>query len=164
MRWSIVFVVIVLSGFASSSFAADNPACIEAYKTEIARIGRDAERAAAANPPGRDVQAQQLRQAVAGHGGDVQAQQQFMIPIHEAMKAAADRAEQCEKKSRVAKPAPAAANVAQRERECMETAENKLTALHQRYGRSPSAAEQAAMRGEEGRIGDARMACLRLAR
>ena len=148
MRWSIVFVVIVLSGFASSSFAADNPACIEAYKTEIARIGRDAERAAAANPPGRDVQAQQ----------------QFMIPIHEAMKAAADRAEQCEKKSRVAKPAPAAANVAQRERECMETAENKLTALHQRYGRSPSAAEQAAMRGEEGRIGDARMACLRLAR
>jgi hypothetical protein len=76
---------------APTAHAADNPRCIEAYKAEIARIGRDAEAAAKINPPPQDREGQR----------------QYMIPIEKALNAAAEKARQCEEGSRGAPKGPA---------------------------------------------------------
>lgn len=149
MRFCTTLPIIVLLGFAPISFAADNPVCLEEYKSEIARIGLDAERKARANPPGRDLKAQQ----------------QFMIPVNAAMQAAVERVRQCEEKARGAAPAPSAtANL--RAKQCIDQADRQITELRQRNaGRNNlSRGEQMALRDEENRIDESRSDCLRQAR
>jgi hypothetical protein len=146
MKFHTTLLVIVLLGFASLSSADENPRCIEVYDVEVARIVHDAGRDAAANPP----------------GPDIEVQQQFMMPVEQALKAAADRARLCEEKSRA--ETSAAANL--REKECIDKADQQITTLLQRNaGRSNlSRSEQRVLRDEENRIGEARADCLREAR
>lgn len=106
-----------------------------------------AERDARANPPGRDLEAQR----------------RLMTPVHAALKAAADKAEQCEKASRSARAGPEADR---RAKACTDRAQAQATELQQRYAARTdlSRAEQAARRDEENRMVEERMNCLREAR
>jgi hypothetical protein len=90
MNSSIACALLALL-LAPAARAADNPRCIEAYKVEIARIGRDAEAAAKANPPPQDREGQR----------------QYMIPIEKALNAAAEKARLCEEAGRGAAKGPA---------------------------------------------------------
>lgn len=149
MKFCSTLMVMVLLGWATLSWAAENPRCIEEYQAEVEGIQRDAMRDAVANPPGRDIQAQQ----------------QFMIPVERALKAAAERARQCEEESRGKTRGAISAAANQRAQHCIVRAEQEITALRRRYaGRADlSRDEQKALREEENRIGDARQECLRKA-
>lgn len=83
--------LLLLALLTPAAHAADTSHCIEAYKVEIARIGRDAETAAKANPPPKDREGQR----------------QYMVPIEKALNAAAEKARQCEEASRGAGKGPA---------------------------------------------------------
>ena len=126
--------------------AAAESRCVAEFKTETDRISREAERKAAANPPGRDQESQR----------------QFMIPIHAALKAAADRAKECEDRERRAAGPSAPAAVARREMDCNIRAEQEMDYLkRQRDSRkNPTAAEQATLRDAESRIAENRRACM----
>lgn len=149
MNFHTTLSVVLLFGFASLSAAADNPGCIAEYEAEVRRIVSNAGRDAAANPP----------------GPDIKAQQQFMIPIHQALKAAAERARLCEEKSRgeIPKEISAAANL--RAKQCINKADQQIAELRQRNaGRTNlSRGEQMALRDEENRIDEERAGCLRQA-
>lgn len=142
-------LLLTLSFLAPLARAAEDPACIEAYKEETRRIGLKAKRDAKANPPGKDLEAQQ----------------RFMAPVHAALKAAAEKAEQCEKNSRAARPGPTA-EANRRAKACVDRSQAQATELQRRYaGRTDlSRAEQAARREAENRMVEDRMACLREAR
>lgn len=146
MKFHTTLLIIVLIGFASFSSAADNPRCLAEYKVEEARIMGDAGRAATANPPGRDTEAQQ----------------QFMIPVYEALKAAAERAEQCNRES--LPPRSSAANL--REKQCADKADQQIAELDRSNTSRTnlSRGEQMALRDEQNRISDARMDCMQKAR
>jgi hypothetical protein len=150
MKFHTTLSIIILLGFASLSSAADNSDCLAEYNAEVARITRDAERAAATNPPGRDIKAQQ----------------QLLIPVYDALKAAAERASQCEDKSRgeTSSPISAAANLLAKQ--CIDKADQQITELRQRNAglTNLSRGEQMALRNEENRIEEERMDCLRQAR
>jgi hypothetical protein len=149
MKFYSTLMVMVLLGLATPSGAAEDPRCIEEYQAEVERIQRDAMRAAAANPPGRDIRAQQ----------------EFMIPVERALRAAAERARQCEEESRGRTPEAVSKGANQRAQHCIVRAEQEITALQRRYaGRADlSREEQRVLRQEEERIGDARLECLRKA-
>lgn len=87
MKLHALLAMLALAGFSPLVHAAEDPACIEAFKEESRRIGLKAERDAKANPPGKDIAAQQ----------------RFMAPVHAALKAASEKAEECERKARAAK-------------------------------------------------------------
>jgi hypothetical protein len=146
MKLFVILPILVLVGFASPSSAADNSRCLAEYKTEEARIMRDAGRNATTNPPGRDTKAQQ----------------QLMMPVHEALKAAAERAEQCNRGSRP--PISAASNI--REKQCVDKANQQIAELSQRNANRTnlSRGEQMAQRDEETRITEERMNCMRKSR
>jgi hypothetical protein len=146
MKFHTTLLIIVLTGFASLSSAADNPRCLAEYKAEEARITRDAGRAAAANPPGRDTKAQQ----------------QFMIPVYEALKAAAERAEQCNREN--LQPRSAASNLL--EKQCADKADQQIAELDRRNADRTNLprGEQMELRDEQNRISDARMDCMQKAR
>lgn len=76
--------ILLLACLAPTTHAADTSRCIEAYKAELARIGRDAEAGAKVNPPPKDREGQR----------------QYMVPIEKALNAAAEKARQCEEASR----------------------------------------------------------------
>jgi|GEM_PF-2549211 len=141
---------LLLAALCGPAAAADDPRCLAEYRAEEARLQREAARAAAASPPGRDLQAQQ----------------RLMQPVHDGLKAAAERAEQCNRRSR---PAPSP-DAALRQAQCAEQADRQMAALRQRLagaagpGVSPSREAQAAQRAEETRIADERMRCLQQAR
>jgi hypothetical protein len=118
--------------------------CLAQYTAEEARIVSNAERTANANPP----------------GSDVKAQQKLMASTSEALKAAAERAEQCERDSRKSTGTSPSQN------QCAERATQQINELNKRYaGRSNlSLGEQTARREEQDRIIDSRMACERKAR
>jgi len=126
----------------SLAHASGEAACAAAFKAESDRILRDAERRAAANPPGKDQKAQQ----------------QFMIPIHDALKAAGRKADDCERQARRNSPAYAASQAAAhaeiRTRQCNEHFDRELASLRRR---------DAGNTAEEKRIADDRAACLRQA-
>lgn len=140
----LLFVLLV--GFAWHAGAADNPRCLAEYKAEEARIIRDAERVGAANPPGRDVKAQQ----------------QSMLPVHDALKAAAERAERCNRSSR---PTPSP-DTNMRLTQCAEKASQQIEGLHRNYANRTNLSrnEQMALRNEENRITEERMNCMQKAR
>jgi len=150
MKGHTSLLSLVLIGFASFAAAADNPSCLSEYNAEVARITRNAEQAAAVNPPGRDITAQQ----------------QLMIPVHEALKAAATRAEQCNKESQGEGSSSGSAATNLREKQCVDKANQQIAELDRRNaGRSDlSFEEQKELRDEQNRIIDARMECLRKAR
>ena len=149
MNLGTILSVIAVIECASLSFAAEDPRCIAEFKAEEARIVRDAGQAAAANPPGRDPKAQQ----------------QFMIPIHDALKAAAERAEKCLEDSRRAFYRENSATIDLRIKQCADKADRQVSELRQRSaGRAGlSFSEQTALRNEENRISEERMECMRRA-
>jgi len=135
----------LLSSHVAPAAAAESR-CAAAFKAESDRIGREAERKAAANPPGKNLESQR----------------QFMEPIHAALKAAADRAQECEERERRAAGPSAPAAIARRDMDCNIRAEQEAEYLkRQREGRkNPTQAEQAALRDAENRIADNRRACM----
>ena len=135
-----------LMAWAGLCRAADDPKCLAEFKAEEARITREAERAAAANPPAR---------------GDLKAQQQIMQPVYEGLEAAARRAEECNRRSR---PKPSQDALA-RMNECARKADQEMEAVRRKYSGipKPSFAEQTAEREESLRIADQRMACMQKA-
>ncbi len=149
MKLTTLLLLNALAGFASLSFAADDPRCLAEYKAEEARILRDAGQAAKANPPGRDLKAQQ----------------QLMTPVHDALKAAAEKAENCNREARSAAYRDNKAAIDLRTRQCTEKADRQLDELRQRSaGRADlSRSEQIALRTGQDRILDERMECLRKA-
>jgi hypothetical protein len=149
MKLKTILSVIILAGFASLSFAAEDPRCIAEFKAEEARIVREAGQADAVNPPGRDPEAQQ----------------QFMIPIHDALKAAAERAKKCQEDSRRAFYRENSAAIDLRIKQCADKADRQISELRQRSaGRAGlSFSEQTALRSEENRISEERMECMRRA-
>lgn len=146
MKLGKPLLFIVLIGFAWHASAADNPRCLAEYEAEEARIMRDLDRAVAANPPGRDVKAQR----------------QLMLPVHDALKAAAERAEQCNRSSRP--PLSADANI--RLMQCADKANQQLEGLRRSYANRTNLSrnEQMALREEENRIAEERMNCMQKAR
>lgn len=136
-------ILTTLTGLAT---AADDPQCLAEYKAEEVRITREAERKAAANPPGKDTGAQQ----------------RLMAEVHDGLKAAAERAERCNRARRP--PPPADAN--QRMKQCADRADQQMMELRQRYaGQSKlSFEEQTTIRNEEDRIATARMDCMQKVR
>jgi hypothetical protein len=120
--------------------------CEAAFKAESDRISREAERKAAANPPGRNLESQR----------------QFMEPIHAALKAAADRAQECEERERRAAGPSAPAAVARREMDCNIRAEQETEYLRRQreMRKNPTATEQSAFRDAETRIAENRRACM----
>lgn len=147
MKLPTLLLVNALAGFASLSFAADDPRCLAEYKAEEARIMRDAGQAARTNPPGRDLKAQQ----------------QIMIPVHDALKAASEKAENCNREARAAAYRDNKAAIDLRTRQCTEKADRQLDELRKRSGGRAdlSRDEQIAQRSGENRILDERMECLR---
>ena len=85
-----------------------------------------------------------------------------MMPVHEALKAAAERAEQCNRGSRP--PISAASNI--REKQCVDKANQQIAELSQRNANRTnlSRGEQMAQRDEETRITEERMNCMRKSR
>ncbi len=150
MKWGTILSIIVLIACASLSFAAEDPRCIAEYEAEEARIMREAGKAAVVSSPGRDPKAQQ----------------QFMIPIHEALKAAGERAEKCLEESRRAASRENAATINLRTKQCIDNANRQIADLQKRgsarAGLSPG--EQTALRNEENRIFEERIECLRKVR
>jgi hypothetical protein len=150
MKLRALLPLLIFAGVMNQVRAADDSPCMRAYQAEVDRISREAEQAARVNPPGRDLYAQQ----------------QFMIPIHDALKAAAERADICEKglPGRSSNAAVVTANI--RAEQCMDYADRSLVTLRQRNAARPpqTPAERAAAREAENRIGDERAACLRQAR
>lgn len=130
----------------TTSASAAESRCAAEFKAESDRISREAERKAAANPPGRDLESQR----------------QFMAPIHAALKAAADRAQECEDRERRAAGPSAPAAVARREMDCNIRAEQEMDYLkRQREMRKNSTAtEQSAFRDAETRIAENRRTCM----
>ena len=147
MKLRTLLSVIALLESASPAFAADDPRCLAEYVAEEARILRNAGQAAAANPP----------------GSDRKAQQQLMIPVHDALKGAAERAEKCRQDSRRAAYRENAAAIDPGVRQCSDKAERQLAELgKRRAGRAGlSRDEQEALRNEESRISGERMECMR---
>lgn len=135
-----------LMAWAGLCGAADDPKCLAEYKAEEARITREAERAAAANPPAR---------------GDLKAQQQIMQPAYAGLEAAARRAEECNRRSRP----PLSQDATARMNECARKADQEMDGVRQKYSaiQKPTFAEQTAMRNESERISDQRMACMQKA-
>ena len=135
-----------LMALAGLCGAADDPKCLAEFKAEEARITREAERAAAANPPAR---------------GDLKAQQQMMQPVHAALEAAARRAEDCNRRRRP----PLSQDASARMNECARKADQEMDALRRKYSgiQKPTFAEQTAERDESLRIADQRMACMQKA-
>lgn len=144
MKLSTTLPVFIFLGFSLPSFAAGNSRCLAEYKVEEARIIHKAEVLAKANPPGRDAKSQQ----------------QLMMPIHQALKAAAERAEKCESDSRKS------TGNSRLENQCGAIAIEQIDELKKRYaGRSDlSFGEQTARREAQNRIIDSRMKCERDAR
>ena len=142
--------VVVLLGYAALASGADEASCLAEYQAEVVRIGREAQRVAAENPPGRDREAQQ----------------RLMAPVHEALKAASDRVRECQEGSRRATPAPGSSAADLRARECIESGNQRLTELtRSNAGRAHlSREEQTLLRDEMMRINEARIDCLRRAR
>ena len=124
-----VLLALVLSALATPTSAADTSRCAADFKAESDRITREAERKAAVNPPGRDQDSQR----------------QFMVPVHAALKAAADRAKECEGRERRATGPSAPAAVARRETDSNMRAEQEMDYLkRQREARkNPTVAERA---------------------
>lgn len=149
MKMGTIQAVIVVIACASLSFAAEDPRCITEYKAEEARIVRNAGQAAVANPP----------------GSDPEAQRQFMIPVHDALKAAAERAEKCLEDSRRATYRENSATINFRTQQCIDKADRQISELRQRAaGRAGlSHLEQTALRDEEVRISEERTGCIRRA-
>jgi len=139
-------VPLILAALAGPAAAADDAQCLAEYKAEEARITREAERKAAANPP----------------GNDTGAQQRLMAGVHDALKAAADRAERCNRERHPPPPADAK----QRMQHCANRADQQMLELRQRYaGQSKlSFEEQTTIRNEENRIATARMDCMQKVR
>ena len=137
---------LILTALAGPVTAADDPQCLAEYKAEEARITREAERKAAAIPP----------------GNDTGAQQRLMAGVHDGLKAAAERAERCNRARRPPPPADAS----QRMKQCADRADQQMTELRQRYaGQSKlSFEEQTTIRSEENRIATARMDCMQKVR
>lgn len=146
MKSNSPLLFIIIAGFAWHASAADNPKCIAEYKAEVARITRDAERAATANPPGRDVKAQQ----------------QLMLPVQDALKAAAERAEQCNRSIRPSQSPDANVRLMQ----CADNASQQIEELHRGYANRTNLShnEQMVLRTEENRIYEERMNCMQNAR
>lgn len=145
--------------------AAESSRCMDAYTAEVRRIGIEAEMKAKANPVGRDIEAQQ----------------RFMQPVHDAMLAAANRARDCEeaeKRARGTGPATTTpgsgaqgASTANAEQtgeyaSCMARVDQRLDQLRRRTDANPNPdpAEQKARREARQRVVDERAACLRMAR
>lgn len=147
MKLATMLSLPVLAGFASLALAADDPRCLAEYKAEEARIMRDAEQAAKANPPGRDLKAQQ----------------QLMTPVHDALKAAGEKADKCNRDARSAAYRDNQAAIDLRTRQCTEKADRQLDEMRKRSaGRAGlSRDEQIAQRSAQDRILDERMDCLR---
>jgi hypothetical protein len=150
---------------ATPAPAAESSRCMDAYTAEVTRIGVEAEMKAKANPVGRDIEAQQ----------------RFMQPVHDAMLAAANRARDCEeaeKRARGTGPAPAAprkaapaAPAANAEQTgeyagCMARVDQRLDQLRRRTDANPNPdpTEQKVRREARQRVVDERAACLRMAR
>ena len=140
------FLFMGLMALAGSCGAADDPKCLAEFKAEEARITREAERAAAANPPAR---------------GDLKAQQQIMQPVYAGLEAAARRADECNRRSRP----PLSQDAVARMYECARKADQEMDVVRRNYSniQKPSFAEQTAMRNESERISDQRMACMQKA-
>jgi hypothetical protein len=150
MKSMAVFSFLTLISGATFSFAAEDARCMEEYKKESARITREAERNAKDNPPGKDLDAQS----------------RFLTPIYAALKAAADRADQCERDSLRAAPRSDARLVKQREMSCNIRAEQELDELKKRRGTRSDGSRQEleAMRDAESTIADKRRECMKNAR
>ena len=137
---------LIVAALAVPAAAADDPQCLAEYKADEARITREAERKAAANPP----------------GNDTSAQQRLMAGVHDGLKAAAERAERCNRAHRP--PPPADAN--QRMKQCADRADQQVDELRRRYtGRSSlTREEQTTIRDEQDRIATMRMDCMQKVR
>lgn len=134
IRATILLVLTLLSPLLS---AQDK--CIAQGQAEQARIQREF----ASNRPAQ---------------GDRDAEVAWARNLHAALAIAARRAEDCARASRQT-TAPAAAA---REQECAAKANQQLAELQNKYrGKSMSTQEQIARRGEEERLLDDRMACIR---
>lgn len=127
---------------------AENPRCVAEFQRESDRIQREA-----------------LARAPAP-GSDVRTQQEYMRPIHEALKAAEERARACEAASRPRPGSPAAQAASAREQQCTDAANRELDQVRQRLPAqgTPTPEQQRAYREAEARVLDARMECLRRAR
>jgi hypothetical protein len=126
---------------------AENPRCLAEFEAESARIQHEA--MARAPAP----------------GSDARTQQQFMRPIHDALKAAEERARACEEASRPQPGSPAARAAMAREQQCTDSANREIDQIRQRLPKdNPSFEQQRAYREAETRILDARMDCIRRAR
>lgn len=140
-------LLLALLALAPYVHAAENQRCIEDYKTEIARIGREAEMAARANPPPKDIEGQR----------------QYMIPIERAMRAAAEKADQCERAGRDRSKDVAAVN-AIRAQQCADDVDRQLAMLQRRYNGNMPSQEREALRAQEKKLEDARADCMRQVR
>lgn len=143
MKPDCILLITILVGFSWHAYAADNPQCLVEYKAEVDRITRDAERAALANPAERDIEAQQ----------------QLMLPIQNALKKAAQRAEQCNRNSR---PPLLSIDANIRLTHCADTASQQIDALHRRYANHTTLSryEQMEIRNQENRIYEEREKCM----
>ena len=140
-------LLLALLALAPCIHAAENPRCIEEYKAEVARIGREAEMAAKANPPPKDIEGQR----------------QYMIPIERAMRAAAEKADQCERAGRDRPKDAATVNVV-RAQQCADDVDRQLTTLQRRYNGNMPSQEREALRAQEKKLENARADCMRQAR
>jgi hypothetical protein len=140
------FLFMGLMAWAGLCGAADDPKCLAEFKAEEARIIREAERAAATNPPAR---------------GDLKAQQQIMQPVYAGLEAAARRAEECNRRSRPPLPQDATARM----NECARKADQEMDVVLQKYSniQKPTFVEQTTKRNEIQRVSDQRMACMQKA-
>lgn len=140
-------LLLALLALVPCANAAENPRCLEDYKTEIARIGREAEMAAKANPPPKDLEGQR----------------QYMIPIERAMRAAAEKADQCERAGRDRSKDEGAIKVI-RAQQCADDIDRQLTMLRRRYNGNMPGQEREALRAQEKKLEDARADCMRQVR
>jgi hypothetical protein len=85
-----------------------------------------------------------------------------MLPVHDALKAAAERAEQCNRSSRP----PLSPDTNIRLTQCTEKASRQIEGLHRNYANRTNLSrnEQMALRNEENRITEERMNCMQKAR
>ena len=136
--------------FASCASAAEESRCVTEYMVEEARIIHEAEIAAKEHPPGKDPESQRG----------------FMTPIHNALKAAADKADKCEDELRRNRPESIRNAEAAREQACTDNANAKLNALRSTSDTDVqlSREEQTSLRNKENAILDERMECLQKAR
>ena len=138
---------LTLLALAPCIHAAENPRCLEEYKTEVARIGREAEMAAKANPPPKDIEGQR----------------QYMVPIERALRAAAEKADQCERAGRDRSKDAGSIN-AIRAQQCADDVDRQLTTLQRRYNGNMPSQEREALRAQEKKLENARADCMRQAR